>query len=218
MKENISIFVKFLSQKYINELLDGKIFMNKLSYFISLESDGTRGQGDILEGKIPYDSITFRDGLTETKVTQYVSYGMESYPVYCLMQLFPYDFNKDGAMYRFSSSEQYHQMQCFSEDCVVIHNPDEFVKRFWIACTRQNLKFYHSKVYYDEDSFLNQLVYNEISKENIKSIFYKNSFFKLQQEYRFCIFTKVQRAFVLDIGDIRDIAAVCKTSDFFKVD
>ena len=216
MKENISIFVKFLSPKYIDDLLNGKIFMNRLNYFIDLESDGIKGQGDILEGKIPYDFIKFRDGVTETKVTRYVSYGMESYPVYCLMQLFPYAFNKNGAMYKFSSFEQYNQMRHFSEDCVVIHNPDEFIKRFQMACTRQNLKFYHAKVYYDEDDFLNQLVYNEINKENIKSIFYKNSFFKLQQEYRFCIFTKVQSSFVLDIGNIRDVAVVRKTSDFFK--
>lgn len=70
--EDVSMMVKFLDNKYVEDLLNGKLYMNNFKYFIELEERlKKKGQGDKLEGAfvINTNNHTMLDKSTGTKTS-----------------------------------------------------------------------------------------------------------------------------------------------------
>ena len=216
LNNNGSILIKFMKKEYIPSFRQGKLYMNKLKYYIDYENNEVIGMGDKNEGQVPIASKIEVIGNAVIKKTLYVSYGLENNPVFCLMQMKPYCSNGLVGQYRFKDEQQYKQMKDFSEDCVVIYDVDSFLKRFLNACTKEIMTAWHSSVYYNQEDIINNKLLKIISNQQYKSIFQKNPIFEYQQEYRLWINKNIDDPMVLDIGDISDITTVCKADDFFK--
>lgn len=215
--ESTGILIKFIKKSRIEGFLDGNLYMNNSQYYIDLEnSTGQSGQGDKLEGKIPIYSNTIKTSESETKITIHKEYGCNKFPIFCMMLLEPYQNDGVNGNFAFSSQQQYDEMKSFSDDCVVIKNPDEFIRRFTTACKKEKIIGCHEQVFYDKDALQKSKVLKIIEDNNLQSCFYKNEKFSLQQEYRFLVCKEFDKAFILNIGCIRDIAEICKTENFWR--
>ena len=87
----VRYLIKFGSEKNMKSLLDGKVFMHNLQYYINLEKEkGDQITGDEYEGKLPVVNVTLsiRNPDTHEEITQIscgkasFHFGMSKYPVY----------------------------------------------------------------------------------------------------------------------------------------
>lgn len=90
----VRYLIKFGSEKNMKSLLDGKVFMHNLQYYINLEKEkGDQITGDEYEGKLPVVNVTLsiRNPDTHEEITQIscgkasFDFGMSKYPVYCTL-------------------------------------------------------------------------------------------------------------------------------------
>lgn len=212
----------FRDQSYVESFLDGNLYMNTLQYFKGYEETEINNIGDRYEGvsvNIPPKNsliyIKYRNEvhtINPNDIVGSVTIQPDKYNtanVFCL-----YGPAMDVSK-KYTSQEVdnliYLDEQCLSlgEYLVVIHNSTEFVKRIENAASKANFILHHSSVeYYDSElSFA-------FKDEQVP--FRKTKEFGHQKEYRFVLLrdNPENKPYILEIGDIRDIASTIPTKDF----
>lgn len=59
--KKLSLFVKFTKEEYVNDILDGNLYMNNFKYFIDLEKKKRiKGQGDKFEAAFVTRAVDLR--------------------------------------------------------------------------------------------------------------------------------------------------------------
>lgn len=111
--------VKFLKEEYLDDLLNGSLFMNNFKYFIELEKEmKQKGQGDKLEAGLIFRGKDVQAHHKGTVVGQFqfvetvVRYeGAEKVPLFCFTQFTSEDLEvvkeyKDSLLVKVSISEE----------------------------------------------------------------------------------------------------------------
>ena len=227
MLPTIKYLIKFGSHENMVSLLDGKVYLKNLAYFINREQeDENQIVGDALEGKcqILDVKISISDPNTNEKITQLSSkrlvfdYRMGKYPVYCTflfdernrLQGERENAELDGkqriiARYGFSESQK-KEMATFGDSAVLIKNVSEFINRIKKAAAMQGIEVVYGAVSYYKDNELEHL--KQVMENPSAVVFWKRKRYENQKEFRFLLNKEIENHMVLDIGDIRDIAAL----------
>ena len=207
-------------EQYAQDLLDGKLYLNRLSYFKKIEEELEANRNDGNEGVLGW----FQPGKGQFIINGYeipqedlsgpISVQLNSYNnlnVFCVHAAHSGEFQTltQESLPAFKKHLQ------ISDEClklgnyaVIIRNVGEFVLRIKQAVQR-NGYIVSSKLvdYYNPKEFHGSFYEND-------AVFKKRDEYKHQSEYRFCINTGTigENAIILEIGNIRDIAEICKPS------
>jgi len=209
----------------MNDFLDGKIYMNRLSYFSALKENKEDNRADPREGLVaiwqPKDVIIEVNGRVLTSIASPIESRQNKNAhlhLFCLFTaatseshlLNPAD-NRQGILDDFNVSEECTKL---GDYYVVIHNTQKFIERM-VRSIREAGYGDSAEAgmveYYDPESFTGEF--------GDRAAFYKTKNFTHQKEYRFVVNTQTENdaPLILDIGDIRDIAHISNTWDV-KVD
>ncbi|MFE4896591.1 hypothetical protein [Peribacillus butanolivorans] len=227
--ENIGMYVKFLKGEYLEDLLNGSIYMNNFNYFIELEKESKeKGQGDKLEvahvirstGVQIIDSDTGMVFGTATMGEMVERYpGMEKMPLFCVTHLHSIDFvitkvENDiiTAKIDLPLEDQLLFEKTFGETAVILTN--DFTDKMIEASNTDKLGIAVGDVQYQDYRYYSPIRKQEFDDMSINILFWKDDFFKQQREARFVLTEKnVNNHFILNIGNIRDKSKVTTTKE-----
>ncbi|WP_159817115.1 hypothetical protein [Colwellia sp. 20A7] len=222
MRNEIIMFVKiFENERYRDDFLSGKLYMNRLSYFQKVEEDATANRGDRHEGALAWlqpNKILMKINDIEIKGEDFVEPIMvqmnfhKRYNVYCL---YAGHIGSIEDINESASTALLEQLALDSECLklgkfgVVIHNPKEFLRRVTSAMENTGNGGGAKLVeYYNPDEF-----HGHFSEQDV--VFRKRDEYSHQSEYRIYIDTDTQgdEAFELEVGNIEDIAQSCDSNE-----
>ncbi|WP_375724586.1 hypothetical protein LXN10_03695 [Arcobacter sp. KX21116] len=226
MKKNkIIFFVKtFEKKEYMLDFLNGKLYLNKLSYFKKIEEELENNRADEKEGlcavfqakntKFEINGYQLKDIVGPIEMKDPL---IDNIHILCL---FAGSTNEDniieGNKFKRNKLDEIAKDLNISDNfknlgkyCVLIHNTSKFIDR--VVKTVKKLNYYAKAglvKYYDYNSFNG-------SFQNLDAAFNKRNQYNHQKEYRFAIDTNntVKEALVLDIGNIEDIATQIDLTD-----
>ena len=243
MNLNESFLVKFVEREYTEGTLDGKLFFKRNGYFIDLEKDQLdKGIGDKREGNWTsyINPETHRMVLTDMDdnviplvvkngILRQTFSNLKYLPISCFVVLnlerdFNIDFESGNVTLKPELQEELAN-QFEGRDLIMFRNTntDDFIiDRVKAACEREGIEQMGAKVqYYDEKTENHPMSKAEYEEEPYKALFYKDKFFEFQREYRFILNKVEDEDYILDIGDIRNIAInlgeVKKGQELFKM-
>lgn len=220
MKKVIEDFmlVKILKKEYVESLLNGKLYMNNLKYFVDLEKETKKqGIGDIREASIAnvrkHKLFIQREGEEVVEIdigdAPGILYDDNAlyHPVFCAIgKIIKYDRVDDK---RFGKSLALTELELedfvdadSSQQAVIITDVYKFLNRVHLAMKKSHISGKYGMVQYRDMSVPNFNDGNWI----LDSTFVKDIRFKKQSEFRIELYLHEKNPFVLDIGDIKDIA------------
>ncbi len=193
------ILAKILPRNYMDDFLDGNLYLNNLSYFSSLDSsdqvrcDSHEGLTDCLQVK----SISIQNaegdwvpiGEIQNPVVFEGDYS-ENLNVLCLYSI----TDRQGDFFDERNVQ-------FGEVTVLIKDLLEFISRIRTAAKVKGWEIGHSPIEY-----VSRNTYN-----GRMGPFRKFDEFSYQNEFRFSLKTDVKSPCVLSVGDLRDIVCVIET-------
>ena len=208
--------IKFQSTEKIKDLQSGRIYMNSLAWYRKHENDkGDVVVGDSFEamfhvnkGKLILSSIEETIEIDDRLIFTSASNDY----VYCMFSVNPYN---DSFTF---TSEQKESIKAFGDSALLILDINEFFNRVRTAALREKYDIYGDFVrYYDEKADSANLILSLMS--GIHNVaFWKRKKYVYQQEFRFLVHApKCEKEHLeLNIGDIRDISKVFKTSEILN--
>lgn len=220
----IFAFVKlFDKQEYADAFMQGKLFMNTIRSFKEYTDECRELRGDTYEGITalyqPTQISDFRignihipaDDLAAPIVIQ--SDHLLNHNVFCLYSVNSGEYTELTAeiLTEFKRTLEVHHA-CFGlgKYCVVICNVQEFLNRCDQAIQQLNVEARRGKVtYFDEHTY-----HGEMEEDNLG--FHKRNLFAHQHEYRIRLDLRREpsTAFILEIGDLSDIAKQMTPEEF----
>ncbi len=223
--------VKFT--QYIDSLKSGNLYMNNLKYYIDLEKrTGIKGMGDKLEASHVVSEGTFKVYEQDTKnlVFEGIASSMtfrlnadEQVPVYCMYAvdgnvLEVIDEEDDFYTTKFKiSNNQIESLVSEFGDKMLFINPKPFLERVVSAFEEKGYSYKAAKVNYDNYEVNNTTRIDSYKKMNNDIFFWKDEYFKSQNEYRIVITDlMIDKPLEINIGQINDISKEIKISDFFS--
>ncbi|PFY54903.1 hypothetical protein COL52_26705 [Bacillus toyonensis] len=230
--ENAGILVKFLKEEYVNSLIEGKLFMNRLGFFIDLEKKkNSKGQGDKYEGAFvehveqgylisPETNevlATFKKGTTTRRYE-----NVKKVPVFCCTIFNSSDLHvvsetdsSVSVQVKLSEGHKENFLKDFGEKAVVL--PNYFLDKIVEALTREKLEGCYGSVQYVDFSVGSEERKTAFNKASYDMFFWKDKYFEYQKEYRIAITNKfVEDYFEFLIGDINKKTYVMDTTEFFE--
>lgn len=218
--------MKFIKNKYVDNFLDGKLYMNFLRYFVELEKVSNDPDiGDLFEGQLPIydlDVDISKDGDSIMKAKSkmmILDFGYLDCPTLCLYRLERKNLieNKENGKSKYIFSEmQKRELKVFGDKCILLNNPMAFINRIEDAALKNDFDVYHEKInYYAKNE---QIHFKDVIKNKYKCAYWKRMRYNYQSEFRIlCDFNlKFRENYVLDIGSIRDIAKVVEANDILN--
>lgn len=220
MNREIYIFVKiFDNEKYAKDFIEGKIYANRLSFFKKIEESESANRGDRHEGVVGFyqqDQIQvfIGDHLVEG-IAKPVFIQMDHHDflnIFCIYAAHSGDFKK-------INSENLLELrkwlkipnECLKlgKHAVLIKEPKEFIRRMEKAATKKMYNPKHNFVEYYEPA----IFHGRFTEE--EAVFRKSKDYEHQKEYRFVFDTGTDGDSPLEfeIGSIKDIAILCKSSE-----
>jgi len=211
--------IKFCDEKYVSDLLDGKLFMNTLGYFWN---NGFEGQKDFTEGTdmlsqpqdVEFIYKEFQDAIIgnvgwRREVNKYIN-------LYCLYKLNRYDDQIEQIDKRINN---------FGKVAIHITNVDAFIIRIMKGMKQyQNSLFCCGDVHYYAPFICPP-------KSEMLDCFNKPDYLSYQKEWRLAILANREmiaqlaanspsaqyvEPIILNIGNIRDISRVIATEDLLN--
>lgn len=223
----MSIFlVKYVDRKrYAIDLLDGKIFANRLSWFREMEQSDGSGRGDRHEGAVGWHqpdiaSLTIGGVDMSPYIDQPIATHLgrlDNLNLFCTT----YGAIEDEVLAGLSGDDDPEELTTLlpvHERClrlgryaVVIKDVGEFIRRVREAATAEGFVVGQDQVaYYDPGTYHG---FTPLAA----AVFRKHEGYSYQSEFRFAIHTGTEgdNHITLEIGDIRDIALMfhIKTPD-----
>jgi hypothetical protein len=190
--KNERVLFRFVPNKYLHDILQGKLYMNALSYFSELEaedmarSDDREGQSFWLpQGTII--SIRGNQGFIPIAGVTHIAHTIEGalkQNIFCLYAL-PCAVNAELVDRRNLE---------FGDTFIRFTQPDEFLRRVRKAAEGMGQEFCAGLVRYVAETY-----------DGPVGPFRKRLLFSYQNEFRIVLKPGTGGPLVLDIGDIRDI-------------
>lgn len=228
--KDVKILVKFLKEEYLQDLLDGKLFMNKLGAFIEMEEKGeSKGQGDKYEAALITRLTNGTVMLAGTdKVIGTLKKGeiIERYedakrvPIFCFTDMTGDNFEVISetestitVKVNVDKEQRDKLLFDFGEKAVVL--PNDFIVRVGRKLQQQNLELAFGNVTYLDNGVGDEMRKKAFDDGNLEMFFWKDDFFKYQQEYRLAVLGElVESHFILNIGELSEKPMVMNTVDF----
>lgn len=217
------ILLKFIPQpkgderKYLNEFLDGSLYMNSLSYFQNeyipdqnekiidsatemhnIPNKMPSDQADLFEGAVATIPTTGsevekafgKEHILFDAVARSVGFG------YCNVLCF-YSLEVNTSLVK--NGYSFDDMENFGKYVVVIDDEQEFIRRVAVKAERSGFKYLCGSVNYHDPA-------KKCNTEK-RDCFDKMSKYRKQKEWRIALYRgkKETTAFRLEIGDLRDI-------------
>ncbi|WP_044478641.1 hypothetical protein [Paenibacillus antibioticophila] len=231
-KEDITLFVKFVDSRYLEDLLSGNLFMNPLKVFIEQElREQKRGQGDKFEGGVVGAVTNFRmyDYETDELVHQFNGPSIfnlqhpdvQKIPVFCFTAFKKEDFevlevHEDYAVCGLSipGSDKEKFIENFGDKAVLL--PKDFPQLVCKTITDDHFGMVKDVNYVDYSIGMVKEQIQDFNEGNLGIAYWKDKFFEYQREARFAFSTMPQeKAFKYNIGSILQGCSVLDTKDFF---
>lgn len=227
--ENVRMNVKFVNHQFLDDLLDGKIYMKNFDYFIQLEKETKeKGVGDKLEIAHVVKSTNIKIINKKTKMVIATATSgellerykdTEKIPVFCVAQIRGNDFVitefKDGvitAKVDLPEEDRIMFEETFGDTAVILTN--EFNGKFGQTLREKGLDLYLGDVQYQDYSYYSPQRQKDFDERSPNFLFWKDDFFKNQREFRYIIpGLSVDDHYILEIGDIRDKSMVSSTHE-----
>lgn len=223
MSVKIFFFIKVFKEKsYLDDFLNGILYMNPLSFFKSYEEEYINNISDKYEGiggwyqpkniilKIG-DHVIPSDDIVSPIAIQHTA--LDTLNIYSL-------YSGDNKGFDEITSENVSEFEehlkldktaySLGDYCAVVMNPSLFQERIINAAKVQNLNLVMDFIeYYSPDDFHGNFSFPD-------GIFKKQIQYSHQNEYRIVINrnSSESNAFRFNIGSISDICYVCETKDF----
>lgn len=193
-----NLLVKIAKEQYAEDILSGKLYMKSLRYFRELEQEGV---GDEQEGALCIGATG--DLLYKGQIVGKVKNLRAHYdfPVFCALYVTlnqvcesDYEFLIPQKMLREFMYDR------TSKYAAIIINRCDFEKRIEKALDQYKLLGCLGKVQYSDEI----IAYSY--EERLKVAFSKRKNFAYQNEWRLALDFPVEDHFILEVGDISDIA------------
>jgi len=234
--KTIWYFIKFCAkQEHAEMFMDGKLFMNRLSYFKPLDTASGDGRGDQSEAVShwwqPHDTtikLTF-PGFPELTLTKddlafptSMSYEFHDHlHIFCMYGMATAGFDMvDGKIeYSPDQADELKRQLAIDERCfefgefAVVVPATQLVERVKASLTEKRLPARLRAVdYFDGTIFHGEVKVEEIPFRKLRQYSYQN-------EFRICINTgtRGEDPMTLDIGSLRDCSAMARSSDLNKL-
>ncbi|EJS54404.1 hypothetical protein IC9_01737 [Bacillus toyonensis] len=227
-----SVFlIKFLEEKYLNDLLEGNFYMKSFGFFIDLEKKKkNKGQGDkhegalvrkkqdtqlVINGKYAINATWF------TEVRRYVN--VKKMPMFCCTIFKASDFEvvneTDLSVYvKIILSEQQKNKLLDDFGNKAVRLPKGLMDRVDVELINLGLNGVSGPVEYIDSDVGNVERKKAFKEFHPDMLFWKDEYFEYQKEYRFVITDKfIEDHFILNIGDISQRVTVMDTTEFFEV-
>lgn len=216
------VLFKILRNEYVDDLLDGHLYMNNLKYYVDLEKNtGVRGVGDIREASLVNIHrhelfVQYDDGekiKLDPEPPPGIIYDEEAlyHPVFCTVgNVFTLEYIGHN-QYAGKISLPKEALKDFTDidnesyKVVVIFNVIDFLSKIQDKNVMGKADF----VTYRDMRLPNIID----GKWYLDNTFIKDLRFKNQSEYRIELFFHSEDAYVLDIGDIRELSFVIDCND-----
>ncbi|MDU7578398.1 MAG: hypothetical protein E7K43_19535 [Bacillus subtilis] len=227
--KKLSLFVKFTKEEYVNDILDGNLYMNNFKYFIDLEKKKRiKGQGDKFEAAFVTRAVDLRIIDPRTKKVIGVSKRAEiierysessKVPLYCFTYFSNEDFKileetdeKITVTLNLSPDEKDVFIKDFGEKAIVF--PGDFLNMVLSSLEKQNIRGEAKLVQYCDFGFLDEDRRKLFENGSIDMFFWKDHFFKTQREIRIVLPEKrIEDSIIVNFEGIRDQAIVLNTKD-----
>lgn len=211
----------FQKKEHLDDFLNGKLYMRKLSYFQTLEGDYKNNRGDENEGVCAWlqpnkTKITIGEMIINEKdLVSPVKIQKNQHKNCYIFCLYAGHMGDIQASSKLSTQEQLNRIKVNDEClklggyCVIIRNPTVFLNRVKNSMVTNDSSLSASLVeYYDPAEFHGCFKSTAVP-------FKKSNNYSHQNEYRICLNSNdhSNEAYILDIGSIQDIANGCKTTD-----
>lgn len=224
----LNFFIKFLNKEsYVDDFLDGRIYMNRLSYYKKIEQhDEDANRADRHEGAFAWHQPGVgRLTINGQDITGDLAGPIEMYDdrlnhinIFCVYAA--HSGNLDLRNMLTGNIEAFKQQIKVPEDClklgkyaVLVTDLPKFFQRMKSAAESQDYQIGRGLVkYYDPETFSG-------SFPDGQAIFYKQIQHQNQREYRFGVDTghPGDDPVVLEIEDVRDITLRVNTENLNKV-
>jgi len=210
----------FEKESYLKDFISGKLFMNTISYFRSLEEAGSLQRAveheGINEWLQPEDVELVLNGYKFTNLVAPVTMRNiknDNLNLFCMFAGTTKVKNINSLKDKIKVMEELRipsKLKKLGSFCVLVNNPIVFIEKVRTVVILKNFKGKLGLVnYYDS---LNSSV---VSK-GLEAAFHKHDTFSYQNEYRVLIDSEsnVNSPIALEIGDISDICQVINLEDF----
>lgn len=233
---SIMFFVKFIKPKHQEQFLDGELVIRDLNYYIGSEKEQEKGMADKNEGSFLLNRAVLQIGKEiipeeDHGPVKISSHYINEMPVLCLFAIKRSMFkekevNEKEVKYQlqFENGVLEHMKEHFGEDVLLI-GAAPFIERIKNSCSKKEISEKDGLVKYFDFSIDEKERYDlvkDIFNPNIA--FVKDIFFEPQNEYRFALPSekidenREPKSFLLEIGDIRDIAYKFKADELKKLE
>ena len=217
------VLVKFLAEEaHVWDLLDGRIYANRLSWFREIDESDDSGRGDKYEGIVGWfqpGKGVLRSGDMDImpnidRPIEIRSNQLDHYNLFCTT----YGWVHEDVLNGLSDADSEELSNTLlvpklwlslGQFAVVIKDVDEFIRRMKEAADALGFVIGHKQVeYYDPET------YHGVTSA-ADAIFRKQDRHSYQQEFRFVIATHTEgnEHVTIEIGDIHDIAVGVRTAE-----
>lgn len=204
------ILIKMKTQKIIESLRSGLIYMNELGYFIKEEEQEDDEVWDRRENQIISHAYEAPGGIPCNFVLkQENSSNFVFYMFYIPNEHSNFQFG----------DKQKERLARFGDTALIIKDVGEFIRRTANAAVKEGFELHHREVfYYDEKQEVTIEMMDLLTKGMYNISFFKREMFQHQQEYRLAInMGKTEKDHIeLQIGDISDISAQVSTEQMLE--
>lgn len=209
------LLIKFLNKNHLDDLIQGKIYMSPLSYFIKLEENSKeRGQGDRYEGCLHIDQTMNAKFLGNNVKVSNIEFKIDTdinYLTSCYYNVDRDRIKKEDDKYVFKFTNLEIKEFINWGDVAVIINKELFLKRIKRNLIDKGLCAKGKKVKYYNPQEPGIDILNDFNNtdDNIDRLFWKDKYFENQNEFRIITAEQSSQGKTgIDIGDISDISEV----------
>ncbi|WKA59959.1 hypothetical protein QWY16_07590 [Planococcus shenhongbingii] len=217
--------LKFVEPQFTESTLDGNIFFKRNGYFIDQEKvEMDKGIGDEREGiwsrllNPETKQMFIEDEQGNMHPLNYISAvhrktytSLRNIPICCFVILdinrdFDIDMDNGTATIKYAVNEALIN-QFEGRDMIFFNDHSALLKRMDTKCEELDVGKMRAIVkYYDDEKEEHPLSEIEYEDNPGATLFFKRKFFEYQKEFRYAIRLLKEEDFMLQIGDIRDIA------------
>lgn len=210
----------FEKESYLRDFLNGKLFMNTISYFRKLEEVGAHQRSDMNEGinewLQPKDVELILNGHKFTNLVAPITMrnvDNDNLHLFCMFAGTTKENNINTSEEKTKILEELKipsKIKELGSFCVLVNRPAVFIERI---CVVASLKKIEAKIglvdYYDSH-------FSSVVSKGLDAVFNKHDSFSYQNEYRVVIDSKLKMnsPMTLEIGDISDICQIINFEDF----
>lgn len=221
-------YIKFTREEnWAKDILEGKLFMNKVDYYRQLElNSGIKGQGDLSELKAKIIPLEIKIESKDTnlaiplkvKSLEFELDEDKQKPVFCITGLTIDDmiidsYCENSVKLRFPyKKEEADLLRKEFGEYVVVLNPKQFEENISNTLNNEGIGWIFGKVKYTGENSFERI--EAFSNSTPERFLYKDLEFQHQKEYRLVLDENIENNKTLSIGSLCNAGGIQRIDDF----